>query len=108
MIYFPINFCIKEKRCTVIGGGNVAERKAISLLKAGANVRIISPEITPKLKSLFEKGEIDYIERNYIYGDLKGSFLVFAATDDNAINEQIFKETREENILLNIVDNPER
>jgi precorrin-2 dehydrogenase/sirohydrochlorin ferrochelatase len=108
MIYFPINLLINNRRCTVIGGGNVAERKVVSLLEAGANVKVISPEITPKLKSLFESGEIDYIKRDYIYGDLKGSFLVFAATDNNLTNEKVFKESRDENILLNIVDDPER
>lgn len=105
--YYPLFLKVKDKLCLVIGGGKVAERKVLSLLKAGAKVKVISPELTPKLKELFEKGEILWEKRFYERGDLKGAFLVIAATNDPFVQKEVFREAEEENIPCNVVDKPE-
>ncbi len=107
MQYYPIFLDIKNKPCIVIGGGQVAERKVLSLLDAGAKVCVISPEITPTIKKLFQKKKAKLIQRHYKSGDLKNSFLAYSATNNNAVNRKVFNEAKKQGILLNIVDVPE-
>lgn len=105
--YYPIYLDLENKRCIIIGGGKIAERKCLSLMKSGAIVTVISPDITKRLEYYKEKGKIKHIPRLYTKGDLKSSFLVIAATDSEEINRKVYFEAKDRNILLNVVDNPE-
>ncbi|MBI5327508.1 MAG: bifunctional precorrin-2 dehydrogenase/sirohydrochlorin ferrochelatase [Deltaproteobacteria bacterium] len=107
MRYYPIFLDIKGKPCVVIGGGNVAERKVLSLLDAGANVLVISPKLTPALKRLAGKKTIGYRHKSYEQGDLKGFFLAYSATNDSGTNKSVFNEAKKRGVLLNVVDVPE-
>lgn len=98
---FPILVNIKNKKCIVVGGGCVAERKVKTLLKYGAQITLISPEITDNLRKIVEKGKIKHIKRQYKKGDTKGAFLVIPATSDSKINTQIAKEAK---FLINVVE----
>lgn len=102
--YYPafINLC--GKQCVVVGGGKVAERKAISLICSGAEVKVISPVLTDALEKQKTRGRIQHIARNYKRGDLKGAFLVIAATTDEKINRRVSNEATG---MVNIVDMPE-
>ena len=106
MKYYPINLDITDKRCVVIGGGRVAERKVESLLKCGGHVTVISPDLTPQLKVLVSQKKIEHIYRDYQEGDLKGVFLVFSATDDPHVNTFVTREAQREGALINVVDTP--
>ena len=108
MRYYPIYLDIRDKRCVVIGGGDVAERKVFSLLSAGAKITVVSPEVTDILKGISKDGRIAIKERPFSKGDLKGAFLAYAATDSEDINYKISEEARKMGVLLNIVDKPER
>jgi len=105
--YFPIFLNLKDKLCLVIGGGKVAERKVENLLKTGAKVKIISPEVTPSLKRLVEEGKIEWERRVYKKGDLNSAWLVIAATNDPKAQKEIYKEAEEKHIFCNVVDVPE-
>jgi len=107
MKYYPINVDITKKRCVVLGGGSVAERKVESLLNSDGAVTVISPDLTPQLKALYSQGKIQHTCRNYHKGDLKDAFLVFGATNDPKANEEIGREARKRGVLINIVDTPE-
>jgi precorrin-2 dehydrogenase/sirohydrochlorin ferrochelatase len=106
MLLYPVNLNINEKLCLVIGGGAVALRKIRSLLDGGASVRVISPVLEPELKVLARRREIDWIERGFVEGDLKGAFLVFAATDNRAVQDQIMEESAKYSVLINSADDP--
>ncbi len=106
MSYFPINVDISNRPCTVIGGGRVALRKVKGLLSCGAAVTVISPAVTSELESLAAQGHITWHDRGYQPGDLAGSFLVIAATDDEKVQEQVHTEAEEGNLLLNVADVP--
>jgi len=99
--YFPILVNIKNKKCVIVGGGSVGERKINTLLKYGAKITLISPETTDKIKELINRGKINYINREYKKGDLYGAFLVVAATSSSKINRQIAKDAH---YLVNIVE----
>src|SRR3989304_322629 len=75
---------LKNKKCVVIGGGSVAERKAVTLLSCKADVCVISPEITSRLRGLAKKKRLRYIKKRYEDKDIKDAFLVVAATTRKA------------------------
>ena len=104
MNYYPININLRDKLCVVVGGGEVGLRKIEKLLAKGGRVKLISPKIVDRLKILVDQGKILYINREYLYGDLEGAFLVYGATDSKTINLLCKKEADERNILVNIVD----
>jgi precorrin-2 dehydrogenase / sirohydrochlorin ferrochelatase len=106
MRYFPVFLDLKEKRCIVVGGGAVAERKVRNLLKAGAWVKVISPELTVSLSRLRDEKKIFHLSRSYRRKDLKGAVLAIAATNDRTINERVFREATADRIPVNVVDDP--
>ena len=106
MRYFPALLDLQGRLCVVVGGGRVAERKIRSLLKAGALVRVISPEITEPLFRLERKGGIVHHPRSFRSGDLHGAFLSIAATDDRATNERVSRQALRLRIPVNVVDDP--
>ncbi len=107
MRHYPIYLDIEGKKCVVIGGGKVAERKVASLLNAGAKVRVISPVVTAALEKAAGERKISLSKRQYRKGDLRKVLLAYAATDDVSTNIRVFLEAREKGVLLNVVDNPE-
>lgn len=107
-VYYPAFLNLKGKRAVVIGGGKVAERKILALLRAGADVTVISPKLTKRLEKGKAEGRIRHIPREYRGGDLKGAFLVIAATPYPEINTKVVREAGVicESLLLNVVDMP--
>jgi precorrin-2 dehydrogenase/sirohydrochlorin ferrochelatase len=95
---------MKQRRCFVIGGGGVAERKVEGLLAVGADVTVISPLLTDRLRVLLQQGQIRNLEREYQAGDLEGCDLTFIATDDLEINTKVYHESRMRNIWVNSAD----
>ena len=108
MSFYPICLDLKAKPCVVVGGGRVAERKALGLLSCSAQVSVISPVMTEELKRQHADGNLKWIEREYRQGDLALAFLVIAATDDEATQKQIYEEAVSNNLLLNVADVPQR
>ena len=104
---YPIFLRVKGKRCVVVGGGEVAERKASSLLEGEAWVVVISPQLSPALQSLAKDGSILWEARDYRPGDLEGALLAIAATDSQEVNRAVAQEAGERCILVNVVDDPE-
>lgn len=97
---------ITGKRCVVVGGGRVAERKVQGILSGGGQVLVISPEGTAGIRQLAESGKIDWEQRAYRSGDLKGTFLVFAATSVRAVQAAVVEEAREKGVPANVADAP--
>lgn len=102
--YYPAYLDIAGKPCVVIGAGAIAERKVEQLVAAGANVTMVSPEVTPELRRMAGDGAIALVERAYEAGDLGTAFLAIAATDDPAVNRQVRAEASQGRVLLNVVD----
>ncbi|MFQ5667684.1 MAG: bifunctional precorrin-2 dehydrogenase/sirohydrochlorin ferrochelatase [Candidatus Binatia bacterium] len=107
MKYYPIFLRVAGRPCLVIGGGKVAERKAESLLKAGAVVTVISPELTPPLAAWAAAHRVTHHSRRYTTGDLRGCFVAYAATNDTALHGLIARDARAAGVLLNVADCPE-
>jgi precorrin-2 dehydrogenase / sirohydrochlorin ferrochelatase len=106
MDLFPIFLKIAARPCIVIGAGVLAESKIESLQAAHAKVTVVAPEATPRIVDLASGGEIEWLQREYVEGDLSGSFLVVAATNDPAVNRAVYQEATHRNIICNAVDDP--
>ncbi|MBM4256778.1 MAG: bifunctional precorrin-2 dehydrogenase/sirohydrochlorin ferrochelatase [Deltaproteobacteria bacterium] len=106
MGHYPIFLELRERRCLVIGGGTIAERKVHGLLAAEATVTVVSPQLTPLLTNWSQQGAIQHIARAYRNGDLDGYHLVFVATDDGVVNAAVAREGREREIWVNAADDP--
>ena len=102
--YYPAFIDVRGRRCVVIGGGRIGEEKVRKLLECDAGVVVISPEVNDGVRDLEHDGRVTWLRREYEPGDLAGTFLAIAATDDNAVNRQIAAEAEERNVLLNVVD----
>ncbi|EKS8370576.1 NAD(P)-binding protein [Bacillus thuringiensis] len=103
---YPLTVRVNEKRVVVIGGGKVAGFKIIPLLKQGANIVVISPELDANLVKLVEEKKIRWYQREYEKSDIKNAFLVVVASSDSILNEQVAEDAAE-NQLVNVITNPE-
>ena len=106
MRYYPAFLDLEGRKCVVVGGGKVAGRKVKSLLKAGARVTVVSPELGSVLSRLRERGVINHIGRECRPADLRGASLVFSATDQAAENGKVSLAARRQGIPVNVADIP--
>ncbi|HEX3014851.1 MAG TPA: bifunctional precorrin-2 dehydrogenase/sirohydrochlorin ferrochelatase [Desulfobacteria bacterium] len=104
--YYPIMLNLTGLPCLVVGGGEVAERKVVSLLECDAELTVISPQLTPKINSLSEQGKIRWLPREFQPGDAQGHVLVISATDQAVTNHRVAAECRAAGIIVNVVDDP--
>ena len=102
VVLYPIFLDLSGRRCVVVGGGEVANRKARKLLQARARVVVISPEIGADLESV----AIEVHRRAYREGDLEGAYLVFAATNVREVNAAVAREAKERGVPVNVADKP--
>ena len=107
MSLFPMFLKLEGRRCLVVGAGSVGQPKIRSLLVARAQVRVIAPQASEAVKGWARAGVIQWEAREFQISDLEGVFLVVAATASRDVNEAIFREARRQNILCNVVDDPE-
>lgn len=108
MQYFPMFLTITDRPCLVVGGGDVAARKASLLFRAGGKVHIIAPSLCESLQGRLNAGEIEFIEKQFENDDITRHpyVLVIAATDDKHINKAVSELARQHNIPVNVVDQP--
>lgn len=104
--YYPMMVDLAGRRCLVVGGGQVAERKVRALVEAGAEVVVVSPALIPGLEDLKREGRIVHRARSYRPGDVAGSLLVFGATDDRETNGRLADEAKAAGVLANLADSP--
>jgi precorrin-2 dehydrogenase / sirohydrochlorin ferrochelatase len=105
--YYPMMVDLAGRRCLVVGGGRVAERKIAHLLACGADVEVVSPTVTQRVEGLVARNAIRLARRPVAPSDLAGAFLVFAATDDQQANRTVADAVRGADGLVNVADAPE-
>jgi precorrin-2 dehydrogenase/sirohydrochlorin ferrochelatase len=99
---YPVTLDVRGRRCVVVGGGPVGERKARALVEAGAEVSIVAPEMTGTLGELIQAGDAAHIEAAFTPQHLDGAFLVIAATNDPGINGAVAAAGRARGLLVNL------
>jgi len=106
--YYPVFFDIADKKCVVVGGGEVASRKVKRLLDCGAKVSVISPELNSELAALKKDNRISHIPSEYDSKGIDGAVLVIGATDDEKTNAAVSQDATARGIPVNIVDDPQK
>ncbi len=106
-VFYPLFADIEGRRCLVVGGGPVGTEKVEKLLDHGAVIRLVTPELSPRLEELVAAGAIAELRRRpYRAEDLDDCLLVIAATDLDAINRMVWQDAEARNMLCNVVDVP--
>ncbi|MHC4552113.1 MAG: precorrin-2 dehydrogenase/sirohydrochlorin ferrochelatase family protein [Planctomycetota bacterium] len=106
MAKFPIYLEMSNRRAVVIGAGAVAARKVKVLHEAGARVTVIAEHVKPSLEEAFQLPDVELVLCAYHKNYLVGATLVFAATNDDVLNRQVYHDCQELEILCNAVDQP--
>jgi precorrin-2 dehydrogenase/sirohydrochlorin ferrochelatase len=104
--YYPLFLDLQHRDVVVVGGGPVAERKVKALLDCHAQVKLISPKITPGLKRIVRKRQVQWHRRPFRKGDLRRASLVFATTDNLEVNHLITASARKSHKLVNVANLP--
>lgn len=108
MDYLPIFCRLDNKPVLLVGGGEVAERKARLLLDAGAQLTVVAPELDPELAELAANGSIEWLAGEFAPAQLTGKWLVVAATDRREVNVLVYQSANQARIFANVVDDPKR
>ncbi len=105
---YLVSLDLENKKCLIVGGGSVAQRKALTLLECGALVHLVSPDVTPLIEELALQGKISYRRGCYDSTDLEGVFLVIGASGREDVNRRVSDDCMSRGLIVNIVDDPNK
>jgi len=105
MAYFPMFYDFSNKKILVVGGGYIATEKLEKLVQFSKDITVIAKELSLEANSIIKDNCLALLQRGYKEGDIDGFNIVIVATDDIALQESIYKESRGKDILVNAVDN---
>jgi precorrin-2 dehydrogenase/sirohydrochlorin ferrochelatase len=103
---YPVNLLVRGRRCLVVGAGRVAARKVAGLLRGGADVTVVAPEVHPDLQVLAAEGRITLHRRPYASGDMEGCWLAIAATGVDAVDHAVYEDGDAARVWVNAADDP--
>ncbi len=101
---YPVNLQLKGRRCLIVGAGRVSERKVTGLLRTGAQIEVVAAEVKDEFRDKFDSCGVRIKERPFRKTDINNLDLVFAATNDPAVNRRIIRLCRENKVLCCAVD----
>lgn len=104
---FPMFLKLEGRRCLLVGAGKIAAQKLDCLLSAGADLHVVAPEASAEVVRLAANRRLTWLARTFQPADLDGAVLVIAATNDPAVNGEIFRLAAGRHVLCNAVDEPE-
>jgi len=106
MDFLPIFMNIQQRPCLVVGAGAVAARKASLAMAAGAKVTVVAPHLGREMETFFAEGKLRWEQRKFADADIENKALIYACTNDAAINQHISTLAQDHFIPVNVVDNP--
>ena len=101
---YPINLVLQDQLVILVGARGEIAHKIAGLLEVSAHVRVIAPSAAPEVEAYAAHGDIEWLRRRYQPGDLAGAAVVFAATNNRTVHDQIWAEGRANNQLVNVMD----
>jgi len=105
---FPLFVNLDKLPVLVVGGGDIAERKINLIIKANANVEVLARKFTPNVEQIISKKKLKKIKKSLDISTLSSNYsLIIAATDNKQVNKKLFNFAKKNNILINVVDQPE-
>ena len=106
MDYFPLFLKLTDKPCLVIGAGDIAARKIDLLARAGAKITVIANQVGPTVAAMEDAHSLSIKQKSFEKTDINGYHIIVSATDNPTTNQLVAKVATEQNILVNVVDNP--
>ena len=106
MDYLPVSWRLRDQLALLVGGGDIALRKGRLLVRAGARLRVVAPQIDAELKQLVEQQGGEWLPENYQSFHLEGVVLAIGATDNNDVNRLLHSDAVARHLPVNVVDNP--
>jgi siroheme synthase-like protein len=103
---YPVFLKLEGRQALVVGAGTVGERKIEALLLAGARVRVVAPEATPRVRDLARKGALEWRARPFEDADAEGAWLIVAATPDAAAQGRVAACAGARRAFVIAVDDP--
>ena len=103
--YLPISISLKARPCLVVGGGSVALRKIETLLEYDSQITVVAPEPLEKIEYYAKKGKLKLERREYKSPEAQQYGIVISASDDDGVNEAVYKDCKAAGIPVNVVDN---
>lgn len=104
---YPANLLVDGRRVLVVGAGRIAARKIEGLLRAGAEVHVVAPDLCDAVRQLVDRGEITVDVRPFVEADLDGAWLAITATSDPLVNKAVAAGGEERHLFVNSADDPE-
>ncbi len=104
--YLPINVSMKTHPILVVGGGNVALRKIENLMDFETDITVVAPDVLDRIEYYASKNMLKLERRPYQSPEAAKYGLVVSASDDEALNRQVYNDCADANVLVNVVDNP--
>ena len=101
---YPINLVLDQRLVVLIGAKGEIVHKLAGLLEVGARIRVVAPSAADEVQRLAAEQRIEWLQRRYQPGDLTGAAIVFAATRDAAVHDQIWAEGVANGQLVNVMD----
>ena len=101
---YPINLVLQDQLVILVGAKGEIVHKIAGLLEVGARVRVIAPSAAAEVEAYAAAGAIEWLRRRYQPGDVAGAAVVFAATNNRTVHDQIWAEGRANNQLVNVMD----
>lgn len=105
---YPVGLVLTGKAVLVVGGGRVAAQKVAELVRCGADVIVVAPEVVPELRARAEQGTVRLDERPYRRGEASAYRFVVAATDQREVNQAVHDDAEAAGVWVNAADDPER
>ena len=107
MDHLPVFLQLQARPAVVVGGGHVAARKVELLLRSGARVTVVAPELLDELRERADQGQLQHVCVEFVDSHLDDADIVVAATSDREVNAQVSASARRRRIPVNVVDDPE-
>ena len=104
MEFFPVFARLNGRQTVLVGGGNVAVRKARLLLAAGASVTVVAPRLSADMAALASDERMTVLPELFRPEHLDEALFVVAATNSSAVNAEVFQAAEARRILCNSVD----
>ncbi|CAM3501275.1 bifunctional precorrin-2 dehydrogenase/sirohydrochlorin ferrochelatase [Marinicrinis lubricantis] len=104
MPYYAVMLDMTDKHCLIVGAGAVSERKTQQLLNCGAKITVVSPTTTERFEHWLESRQITIRRKRYSADDLQAGMIVFACTNDKAVNSQICADAKQKGLWVNAAD----
>jgi len=103
---YPISLDLRDQPVLLVGGGEVAHRKAQGLSRSGCRLTVVAREFSPAFRAWLEEHRFRVEQRAYRDGEAAQYFLVISATDDARVNRSVFEDAQRAGRLINVVDQP--